>query len=95
MKVYITDNAINMLNKHIDFLGKVSKKATLKLLNLFDEYLIILKYFPQIGNAIYKNKNQNFRKIVMNKRYVLIYYVFKNNVFIEAVLDARQKNNYL
>ena len=92
---YITYNAQNSIDKHIQFLSNVSIKAAIKLNEILKDYILILKYFPKIGKMIYKIKEPpiQFRKLVINKQYILIYYIQKNNVFIDDILDARQNNS--
>lgn len=34
-----------------------------------------------------------YRRLVISKKYILIYYVLKNNVYIDTLLDARQNNS--
>ena len=84
-----------MLDNHINFLNRVSVNAAIKLKKNVREYLIILKHFPKIGQKISLNKKNLFqlRRLVINKRYILIYFIVKNNIFIDAILDSRQKNN--
>lgn len=95
-KVYITDNAKDMLQRHILFLNRVSKNSSIKLKSTIMHYFIILKYFPKIGRKLYtKNKLPiQYRKLVVDKRYILIYYVSKGNIYIDAMLDSRQNNAY-
>lgn len=90
------DIAKTMLDNHIDFLNKVSINATIKLKKNIREYLIILKHFPKIGQKIYLSNEKIFqlRKLIINKRYIIIYHIVKNNIYIRAVLDSRQNNKY-
>ena len=90
------DIAKTMLDNHINFLNKVSINATIKLKKSIREYLIILKHFPKIGQKIYSSNEKiiRLRKLVINKRYILIYHIVKNKIYIRASLDSRQNNNY-
>lgn len=85
-----------MLDSHINFLNRVSVNAAIKLKKNVREYLIILKHFPKIGQKIHLNTKRLFqlRRLVINKRYILIYFIAKNNIYINAILDSRQNNNY-
>lgn len=47
--IYLTNNANNMIKRHILFLSKVSIKASIKLKQTFKEYIIILKHYPKLG----------------------------------------------
>lgn len=94
--IYITNEAKTMLNKHIDFLNRVSINSTIKLKKNIKEYLIILKHFPRIGQKIYLGNIEllGLRKIVVNKRYILVYNIVQNKIYITAIFDSRQNNNY-
>lgn len=92
--ILITNEARTMLDKHFIFLGRVSINAKIKLKKNIREYLIILKYFPKIGQKIYSDSEIKLRKLTISKRYVLIYYILKNKIYIKTVLDTRQNNNY-
>lgn len=85
-----------MLNKHINFLTQVNINAATKLKKNIREYTIILKHFPRIGKKLYSDSELplTYRKVVINKRYSLIYYIIRNNIYIDAILDSRQNNNY-
>ena len=47
--IYLTNNANNMIKRHILFLSKVSIKASIKLKQTFKECIIILKHYPKLG----------------------------------------------
>ena len=85
-----------MLNKHINFLSRASINAATKIKKNIKEYLIVLKHFPKIGKKLnFNNKLPlTYRKVVISKRYNLIYYIVKNNIYIETILDSRQNNIY-
>lgn len=91
----MTNKAKTMLDNHIKFLNKVSINAIIKLKKNIREYLIILKHFPKIGQKIYLSNEEIFqlRKLVINKKYILIYHIVKNKIYIRSILDSRQKNN--
>lgn len=93
--IYITSEAKTMLDKHFNFLGRVSINAVIKLKKTIKEYLIILKHFPKIGKILYGSKLPlQYRILVVHKRYILIYYIVKNNIYIKTILDSRQNNIY-
>ena len=91
----MTNEAKTMLDKHLDFLGQVSVNAVIKLKKTIKEYLIILKHFPRIGKILYSSKLPlQYRTLVVHKKYILIYYIVKNNIYIKTILDTRQNNKY-
>lgn len=95
-KIYITNDAKKMLNKHITSLSKMSISAAIKLKNNIKDHFVILKYFPKIGRKLYAKKQLpiQYRKLVVNKKHILIYYISKSNIYIDAILDSRQNNIY-
>lgn len=94
--IYLTNNANNMIKRHILFLSKVSIKAAIKLKQTFKEYMIILKYYPELGKKLNlkREKPPSIRKMVIEKRYILIYFIINNNIYIDTILDSRQNNKY-
>lgn len=56
--IYLTNNANNMIKRHILFLSKVSVKTSIKLKQTFKEYIIILKHYPKLGKKLnFKREN--------------------------------------
>lgn len=94
--IYLTNNAYNMIKAHISFLSKVSIKAAIKLKQTFKEYIIILKYYPKLWKKLNskREKPPSIRKMVFEKRYILIYFIVNNNIYIDTILDSRQNNKY-
>ncbi|MBP3891874.1 MAG: type II toxin-antitoxin system RelE/ParE family toxin [Solobacterium sp.] len=96
-KVIVSDRAAEMLSRHISFISKVSKKAARKTKNEIVEAIKKLKrdalvypFFEQ--EFIPKNK---YHKCVINKRYLLLYQVKDNVVFVEYIVDTREDYYWL
>lgn len=85
-----------MINNHINFLNRVSVNATINFKKEIKEYLIVLKHFPKVGQKIYLSGKQMFqaRRLIIKKRYMLVYIIVKNNIYINDVIDVRQSNIY-
>ena len=96
--IYLTNNAYNMIKAHISFLSKVSIKAAIKLKQTFKKYIIILKYYPKLGKELNSKSKKppsiKIRKMVIEKRYILLYFIVNNNIYIDAILDSRRNNKY-
>ena len=74
--IYITNSASIMMKKHVKFLSKKSIKSAINLKSIFIEHIIILKYFPKIGQKIYRNNTKIpriIRKMIINKRYINLF----------------------
>lgn len=93
-KIFINKKAEKTLNKHIVFLSKVSISATIKLKKDIVNNIKLLIIYPRIGIR-YLNKKLPFeyRKMVINKNYTLIYFIVQNNIYIDSILDSRQRIN--
>ena len=95
--VIISDKAMSMLASHVRFLAQVSTSAAMKLKNELIKEMKSLDYMPEsyswlAGTYIPHNK---YRKKLVSKRYLLIYQIIDDIVYIDYVLDCRQDYNWL
>lgn len=96
-EVIISDEATQMLLSHVRFLAQVSESAAIRLINAFQENASSLSQFPQrnpwlVDPLIPKSK---YRKLLLEKRYLLFYQVKGRLVHIDAVVDTRQEYGWL
>ena len=82
-KAYAKDDT----KKHIRFLANVSIPASRKLHKEFDAIVLKLSETPLQNPIFYKN----YRKEIIAVRYILLYEVVGQNVYIDKILDARSK----
>ena len=68
-----------------------------KLENEFFSTANLLKFYPYRFPVCYINLNNSisYRKIVINKKYIILYYINQNNVFVDLFLDTRKYYNFL
>ncbi|MBP1763729.1 MAG: plasmid stabilization system protein [Firmicutes bacterium] len=95
--VIISEEATQMLVLHARFLAQVSEEAALRLIEEFRDKATSLEQFPErnpilIDPMITKGK---YRKLLLEKRYLLIYQIKENIVYIDAVVDTRQDYGWL
>jgi len=95
--VVISDEATQMLVFHARFLAQVSESAAMRLIEVFQEKAKSLEQFPQrnpwlIDPMIPAGK---YRKLLLEKRYLLIYQIKDNTVHVDAVVDTRQDYGWL
>jgi plasmid stabilization system protein ParE len=95
--VIISDEAAQMLVSHARFLVQVSESAALRLIEVFNERVKSLEIWPErnprlIDPSIPAGK---YRKLLMEKRYLLIYQIKAGTVYVDAVLDTRQDYGWL
>ncbi|MEW5952951.1 MAG: type II toxin-antitoxin system RelE/ParE family toxin [Bacillota bacterium] len=91
-KVIITDEAAQMLVSHARFLAQVSETAALQLIAEFNEKAKSLEQFPERNPWLSDPlvPAGKYRKLLMAKRYLLLYQVKGDNVYVDAVADCRQ-----
>lgn len=78
-----------MLNSHIEFLARVSIKASTKLLQ---EYFIGIENIKRnpYGYPYLGERKQRYHKYLFCKRYLIIYLVEKETIYIDYIVDVRQ-----
>lgn len=96
-KVIISDDAAQMLVSHSRFLAQVSKMAALRLIAEFNEEAKSLEEFPERNPYLSDPlvPAGKYRKLLMAKRYPLIYQVKGGDVYVDAVVDCRQDYGWL
>ena len=95
--VIISDRVTAMFVNHIKFLARVSPEAAKKLHREIIAEAKALELMPKsypwlISSEIPANK---YRKKLVEKRYLLIYQIKDNDVYIDYVLDCRRDYNWL
>jgi len=96
-RVVISGRAARMLVSHAGFLAGISKSAAEKLVEEFEaaaESLSTLPYrCPWLrGDFIPANK---YRFLLFRKRYMMIYQIQDDTVFVDYVVDCRQDYQWL
>jgi plasmid stabilization system protein ParE len=96
-QVTISERAGEMLVQHVRFLAQVSALAADKLRIDIIEAAKSLQEFPERGfwlidPALPVNK---YRKLLVDKRYLLIYKVEDDTVYIDYLVDCRQEYFWL
>lgn len=87
-----SDNAITLLDEIYYFYSKKSKSAAIRLYNKLLAAAEPLNTFPQAGplEPLLKEYPDNFRSLVVEKHYKLIYTISPELIEIHAVWDCRQ-----
>ena len=94
-RVIVSERATDMLIRHFRFLAQVSPEAADKLRSEIIDALKSLQGFPErhlefSDPLLPANK---YRKMIISRRYLLVYQVKGETVHIDYILDCRQ--NYL
>ena len=70
---------------HLDFLANVSKNAVKRLIATFEKADKALGENPFAYPVFYKD----FRKLTVEGRYIMMFKVVGNDVFVDKILDMR------
>jgi len=95
--VVISEKAKKMLVSHATFLAKASISAAEKLVEDFQETALSLRNMPNRCpwlSGAYIPKHQ-YRYIIFNKRYMLIYQIIDRAVYVDYCIDCRQDYGWL
>ena len=96
-KVVISEKATDMLIQHLHFLAEVSLEAAEKLRAEIIVAVNSLESLPE-RNLIFSDPllpAHKYRKMIISKRYLLIYQIKDDAVNIDYILDCRQDYRWL
>jgi len=89
----IIDPAVNdRMHDHFEFLARVSESAAERLLDNLVEDMYSLECMPY-RNPVFNRpyvKNGKYRYMVSCERYLIVYQIIDDTVFIDDILDSRQ-----
>ncbi|GAA0370840.1 type II toxin-antitoxin system RelE/ParE family toxin [Bacillus horti] len=96
-EVIISDEATQMLVSHARFLAQVSDAAAMDLIQAFQEKALSLSRFPERNSWLTDPQIPvgKYRKLLLKKRYLLIYQIKGTIVYVDAVVDTRQDYGWL
>lgn len=98
MKKYnitVAKNAFKMLDQHIIFLARVSPKKAHSLRRTFINTVKSLVHNPKRHPLWLPNFElpNSYHKVMIKKRYLILFYIHNNNIFVDYLLDCRMDNN--
>lgn len=96
-QVIVSEQAKRMLISHAAFLAQTSPAAAERLVDTFETAANSLEIMPQrcswlTSEYIPKNK---YRFLIFEKRYLLIFQIQEDIVYIDYVVDCRQDYGWL
>lgn len=96
-QIVVSGRATRTLVSHASFLAQVSPNAAQRLTESFKKAANSLEEMPQrcpwfVGDYIPRN---TYRYILFEKRYMILFQVKDDVVYIECVLDCRQNYQWL
>ena len=95
--VIISERAGEMLLQHTRFLAQVSTRAADQLRMDIVEVAKSLQEFPDRGSWLVDPllPANKYRKLLVDKRYLLIYQIKDDTVYIDYLVDCRQNYAWL
>jgi len=96
-KITISDAAFTMIDSHVDFLARVSKNAAIKLMDEILDSIDSLCEHPERCPAFESQfiPDNRYRKLLSANRYLIIYEISGNDVFVDYIVDCRQDYQWL
>ena len=95
--VEIAENALFLLEKHLRFLANVSAKAAYKINEEIFAKIDTLEDNP-FQYPVWQTDfelSREYRRIIVNKRYLIVYFVDGNMVFVDYIFDSSMDNSRL
>jgi plasmid stabilization system protein ParE len=91
-EVIVAERAAEMLVGHARFLAQVSEAAAARLVEQFQANAASLQTMPERFSWLSDPllPEHTYRKLLFEKRYLLVYKVTDTTVYIDAVMDCRQ-----
>lgn len=95
--VVISDEATQMLILHARFLAQVSETAAMRLVDSFQKSTSSLAQFPERNLWLSDPMvpRPKYRKLLLEKRYLLLYQIKGQTVYVDAVVDTRTDYRWL
>jgi hypothetical protein len=96
-EVIVPDRASDMLMQHMHFMAQVTLQAADKLRAKIIEAAKSLENFPERNSWLLDAVllARKYRKMIISKRYLIIYQIKADTVYVEYVLDYRQDYQWL
>ena len=96
-QVIVSKRAAHQLANQAAFVARLDERLAHSLVKEFNEAAQSLQRFPYRYPAIRSAEcvTDKYRKMVFNKRYILIYQIKGETVYIEFVIDGRQDYQWL
>ena len=95
--ITISDTAFTMLDSHVDFLARVSPNAAVKLMDEILDGIDSLRENPE-RCSVFESQfipDSRYRKMLIAKRYLIIFEIFGSDIFVDHIVDCRQDYQWL
>ena len=96
-RIHVSPETDAQLLAHVTFLAQLSVTAADKLIDSFDKHINMIEAHPfiyQIADELdAPGIPQNlYRRCVFEEHYKILFRIDGENIFVEAILDARAEN---
>ena len=88
MKIYISEKTKDNLYLHSLYKRRYSKLSSQKFLEDFNSSIQLLNLFPYMYPKI--NSKSDYRKILFNKNFLIIYLINDNVILIDSIINCKQ-----
>lgn len=95
--VIVSPKAAQMLISCVSFLAAVDENAAVRLVDEYDKAVASLSQFPHRGKRLERGNSlqSDYRYLIFGKRYLLVYTVEDDEVYVDKVIDGRQDYRWL
>ncbi|MFC4409035.1 type II toxin-antitoxin system RelE/ParE family toxin [Chungangia koreensis] len=96
-KVIISEKAADLLKQHVFFLSKVSEEAANKLREEIISAIKSLEVLPERNPWLINPflPAYKYRKMLISNRYLILYQVKAEFIYIDVIVDCRQDYHWL
>ena len=91
----MSEDALGMLDSHAEFLARVSKSASLKLIDRILDDIESLTELPE-RCPVYDNQfvpRGRYRQLLSNRRYLILFEIADAAVYVDYIIDCRKDND--
>ena len=95
--VIVADEAARQIETHVYFVADISTDAAYELNDTLEAAIVSLRDMPERNpffNGPYLPANK-YHKMVISKRYLILYQIRDRFVYVDYVLDCRQDYRWL
>ena len=95
--VVISDAALAMLDSHVEFLARAGKQAATDLMDATLDDIASLSQFPERFPLFESTfiPDGSYRKMLSAKRYLILYEINENDVYVDYIVGYRQDYEWL
>lgn len=93
--IVISNDAVDALDRHAEYLSRVCKATAFELVDTILADIESLGALPD-RCPWYENRfiqSNRHRKLLSSKRYLIIFEIDQDTVFVDYIIDCRQNNN--